>query len=506
MGFQALPLALDKSVMVHAREGNYGSSIAKTLKDEPEKQGWFIRTPPAISVIITCYNYGRYLRDAVNSLLGGETSLGVMPPQTMQSFEIVIVDDGSTDNSPELAQALADDWKGIRFVPLEKNVGSAAAANAGIAASYGKYVTMLDADDMMEPTRLEKLYALATANPHSVIYDDCYLFKDGKRFSVLPLPPYDFEKVLTKNPMHKGILYPRKAWQEVGGYPPRMREGREDWAMNVALGIKGYCGVHVKEPLYLYRREGQNRTLRNTGGDWHAFFSQEMSALFPHIYAGDRPMGCCGQGSAKAKMGTSAGAGLALGSSRRLAMNTIPGQAGMVLLEYLPDRAGTQQFEGAVTHAQYVFGGARRQGYVDTRDVAHFLELIEGHRPLFKRVDAAAEGAAAEGAGAEDAGNDAGAGAASGIHVGDTGDLKISGNHFGTAIIGEPGVPPLDPTNAAENADAPITAPSDEPAPTQAAEEPAEDLVLEGPPPDEPVKEPAKEPAARKRASSRKKK
>lgn len=400
-GFEALPIALSDSVLKHAREGNYGSSISAALKEEPEKQGWFIRTPPAVSVIITCYNYGRYLKDAVGSLLGGETSLGVVPPQTFQSFEIVIVDDGSTDNSPALGRALADDWKGVRFLGLEKNVGSAAAANAGIAASYGKFVTVLDADDMMEPTRLEKLYRAAVANPHAVIYDDLYLFKDGRRTSVYQLSPYNFEVMLNKNGMHKGILYPRQAWREVGGYPERMREGREDWAMNVALGVKGYCGVHIKEPLYLYRREGHNRTLRNTGGDWHAFFAEEMHALFPHIYAGERPMGCCGQGSAKAKTSTSRSGGHALGAGGRFAMSKLPGESGMVLLEYVPDRAGTQQFVGAVTNLTYVFGGARRQGYVDTRDVPQLLELMEGHRELFRRVESSPPDDAGTSAGAD---------------------------------------------------------------------------------------------------------
>lgn len=418
-GFLALPVRAQAYGMHHARgDAPYGSSIAQTLRDESDKQSLYVRTPPAISVIITSFNYGRFLQEAVASLVGGQTALGELAPQTFQSFEIVIVDDCSTDNTSEVGEQLADSWKGIHFVRLEKNVGSAAAMNAGIAASFGKWIAPLDADDLMESTRLEQLYRAAVENPHRVIYDDCTefasdaatleqshprtkgrseIFKKGEMYAAsFPMPEYDFERILERNGMHKGILYERSAWKDLGGYPEEFRDGREDWAINVGFGVKGYCGVHVREPLYLRRHHGENRHLRNTTYEWRQQFVAQLHARYPHIYAGERPMGCCGNKS-NGKSGAHAGsmsmkmsvAG-ASGNGRFSMLNVLPGQGGFVLVEYLLGRSGTQSYIGNVSHAQYLFGGKRTQGYVDPRDLDALLKLVEGRQQVFRVAPTAA--------------------------------------------------------------------------------------------------------------------
>lgn len=409
-GFRALPIRMQEYDVQHARgKEPFGSSIQQALAAEPDKQNLFVRTPPAISVIITCHNYGRFLRDAVNSLLGGETALGIVPPQTFHAFEILIVDDASTDETKEIGESLADDWKGIRYLRLDRNVGSAAAANAGIANAFGKYVTVLDADDMMAPTRLETLYRAAEENPHRVICDDCLEFaRDrgvleqahpsasvrpwieprGEMFTAaLPMPAYDFDRILTRNGMHKGILYPRAAWKESGGYPEEFRDGREDWAINIALGVKGYCGVNVHEPLYLRRQHGDNRHLRNTTTEWREQFLGQLRTRFANIYQGERPMACCGKKSnGNAPQQNITARGMALRG--RFSMGTIiAGQDGFKRLEYLLKRSGSQVYIGSVTGATYVFGGKRTLGYVDPRDVPAFLNLLEGHEKVFRLAE-----------------------------------------------------------------------------------------------------------------------
>src|SRR5690606_3781254 len=127
------------------------------LEQEPEKKSLLIRTPPLVSVIVPCYNYGRYLDDCINSLIGGPTSLGEHLGQTMQSLEIIIVDDASTDGTPEIGARLAEAWKGIRYYRLDQNVGTAQALNFGIERAVGQYITFLSADDMREPDSIEKL-------------------------------------------------------------------------------------------------------------------------------------------------------------------------------------------------------------------------------------------------------------------------------------------------------------------------------------------------------------
>lgn len=394
-GYHAKPVRMKDYGFVHARgDAPYGSSIRATLDAQPDQQSQFIRTPPLVSVVITNYNYGRYLEDAVNSLIGGKTCLGWTDGQTLQSFEVIIVDDGSTDNSAEIAQGLADPRKGIRFIQRPRG-GSSASANTGIRQALGKYVTVLDADDLMEPNRLEKLVGLAQAHPHSVIYDNLFWLQkrgeDWLKTMVYELSPYEFEKMLTRNAMHKGILYPKQAWSEVGGYPESMKEGREDWAFNVALGIKGYCGVHLKEPLYIYRRHDKNRTRENTTPEWREYHMEQLQGLFPSVYAGERPMGCCGRGNNQSanKNGNGGGAGLAAARLNVGGNLMTIGAVGMVSLEYLLKRAGPQVYHGEITHTPYTFGGSKKIGYVDVRDVPAFLELREGTQRVFRTAPSA---------------------------------------------------------------------------------------------------------------------
>lgn len=306
--------------------------------------------------------------------------MGPFAPQTFQSFEVIIVDDKSTDDSWKIAKSLADDWKAIRAIRNPSNVGTAATINAGVKAAHGKYITVLSADDMMETKRLETLYRASEINPHSVVYDDLYLFADGKRTERLQLPGYDFDKVLFKNPMHAGIMYPRQAWQECNGYPEIMRDGREDWAFNVALGARGYCGVHLNESLYLYRREQQNRSVRNKGGNWYETYRARLRALYPNLYAGERPPMCCGSGSKKQSTPRPMGKARAGASA---AMAPI-GSGGMVLLEYLGQQ-GPHTINATDPHQTYVVGGKYHFIYVDVRHLDQMLEMQEGRGPMFKR-------------------------------------------------------------------------------------------------------------------------
>lgn len=369
-GFGVLPLT-DIPGFRHGRKPNekFGASISHLLAKEPDKRSWLVRTPPLVSVIVPCYNYGRYLHDCIASLIGGHTDLGDHPGQTVQSLEIIIVDDASTDNSAEIGAALADDWKGIRFYGLSENVGTARALNYGIERAAGQYITFLSADDMREPDSLEKLVRACEEHPHSFAYDDVQMFGAGKRLRPWRMQEYDFELLLTKNHVHAGILYPRQAWVEAGGYPPQMNDGREDWAFNLALGQKGWCGVHVRHYGYLYRREGQNRSLTNTT-PWHRDgFLEKIRGIFPHLYEGKRPMGCCG-----GKKTTTTTPRRAVGTVQALSM---PGSEGMVRLEYV----GQQQIStwtGDVTNTAYRFGATRRVGWVDVRDA--------GERPVEGRA------------------------------------------------------------------------------------------------------------------------
>lgn len=401
-GFEILPLK-EIPGFNHARSKNerYGSSIRGLLETEKKRADFFIKTPPLVSVIVPCYNYGRYLNDCINSLFGGPTSLGVMSPQTLQSFEVIIVNDASTDDSAKYVDALVSEAKGVRGFHLAKNVGTAKTLNFGIDKAQGKYITFLSADDMRESWSLESLVEACEANPHSFAYDDVMLMYKHSRTKEWRMQDYDFERLIYKNHIHAGIMFPKVAWEEVGGYPGIMDDGREDWAFNVALGVYGWCGVHVEQFGYLYRREEQNRSLTNTSQHHHEIFLAKLRSLFPEIYGGYRPMACCGKGGgAKGKATTTANL-----SSRRSSkmsttttlvtggatlMATDAGSKGSTKLEYLGKQTSSI-WDGPVTQVRYRFGIDRKVGWVDNRDIgvrgeSGFLKLKDRNGNWLFRV------------------------------------------------------------------------------------------------------------------------
>lgn len=374
-GFEVLPIQNVPDFQHRPeRPGKYGLAMSQLLNREPERESDFTRIPPEISVVIPCHNYGRYLPEAIESLLA----------QTFQSFEVIIVNDASTDDSLEIAQSLADPWKAIRVVHLKDRLGTAGAMNAGIKQANGKYIARLDADDMMRPHRLGEFFELQLKHPHSFIFDDLILFgsetlkygglaKNGDDY-IFPLPTYDFEYSLYHNGVHAGIMFPKQAWLDTGGYPVEFADGREDWAFNLALGIKGYCGIKADKPGYMYRRDGQNRTLENTSSTKNKMFQEKLIRFYPDIYRGVRPMGCCGSGKQITKNGNT----IVMASNSNL-----PGRNGFEILEYVGPSSADMTWWGPATKTRYVFGGNRRVGYVDAADAPGMLQMSDGGKKVF---------------------------------------------------------------------------------------------------------------------------
>src|SRR4051812_5809700 len=105
--------------------------------------------PPTVSVVIPAYNYGRFLGAAIESVLG----------QSHAASEIIIVDGGSTDDTPEVAKGFSE----VTYIRQE-NLGVCAARNRGVEASGGEYIAFLDADDTWEPSKLKKQLAMFTTD------------------------------------------------------------------------------------------------------------------------------------------------------------------------------------------------------------------------------------------------------------------------------------------------------------------------------------------------------
>jgi GT2 family glycosyltransferase len=198
---------------------------------------------PEVSVVIPCYNQGRFLADALVSVF----------EQSFDSFEIIVVDDGSTD--PDTVRILdALDFPRVRQL-RQANRGLPGARNAGMEVARGRYLVPLDADDQLKPLFVETLLEAIQREPRAA-YAHCWgeLFGniDGL-FATRPFNPYWLTMV---DSVIGCVLMRKEAWYEVGGYDETMVGEPEDWEMWIRLMQAGWGQVQVFEPLFRYRLHG----------------------------------------------------------------------------------------------------------------------------------------------------------------------------------------------------------------------------------------------------------
>ena len=205
---------------------------------EINQQSW---SGPLVSVIVTCYNYGAYLKPVLSCL----------EAQSWQNFEIILIDDGSTD--PETV-ARIDELKKLtspKFKVMQQpNQGVIAARNHAIAKARGKYIFPLDADDTIEKTFLEKCLLLLENSPEHFF---AYTWTNSTGADDFIWETRDSSPVFSLAENRMGYAIFRKtAFDQVGGYNPVMAGGYEDWEFCVNLVAHGYVGRVIREPLYNY--------------------------------------------------------------------------------------------------------------------------------------------------------------------------------------------------------------------------------------------------------------
>lgn len=198
---------------------------------------------PAVSIIIPCYKQAHYLPEAVGSVVA----------QTFTDWEIIIVDDGSPDQTAAAARQLMKQYPDRRLRLLEKkNGGLAHARNAGIGAAAGAYILPLDADDKIAPAMLEKTVALLDNNPGvAIAYTDVAHF--GAVEKTIQAAEFDFKKLCLNNQLNYCSLYRREAWERAGGYNSNMIWGYEDWDFWISCGEQGLRAQRIPGALLQYR-------------------------------------------------------------------------------------------------------------------------------------------------------------------------------------------------------------------------------------------------------------
>ncbi len=193
-----------------------------------------------VSVIIPCYNQGSYVSEAVDSVLA----------QTYRDFELIIVNDGSTD---EKTNTILKTFRRDRTrVIATANQGLAAARNTGIAAAVGEYILPLDADDRIAPSYLEEGVSLLESEAEvGIVYSRAMLF--GAVNCEWNLPSYCLEEMVKDNVIFCSALFRRSDWEVVGGYDPGMIYGWEDYDFWLSLIERGREVRRLDSHLFFYR-------------------------------------------------------------------------------------------------------------------------------------------------------------------------------------------------------------------------------------------------------------
>jgi glycosyltransferase involved in cell wall biosynthesis len=193
-----------------------------------------------VSIIIPCYNQGAYLEEAVKSVQA----------QTFQDFEILVVDDGSTDE--ETLNILKDYARPKTRVIRTENQGLSAARNNGILEAIGEYILPLDADDKIGPGYLEDAVHILDRHPDiGIVYCEAAYF--GIRDGHWPLPDYSPDQLLLQNVIFCSALFRRSHWEKVGGFNVNMVYGWEDWDFWLALIRLGVKVYRIPKVHFFYR-------------------------------------------------------------------------------------------------------------------------------------------------------------------------------------------------------------------------------------------------------------
>ncbi len=226
------------------------------------------------SVIIPLYNKAPYIRKALESVFA----------QTYTDYELIVVDDGSTDDSASIVQQFIDERlkvKGeetsravtstynlssityklsVRLI-TQSNAGVSAARNSGVAASSGDYLAFLDADDWWEPTYLERMAQLIEDYPEAGLYASNYVYyKPGKTHVAvnnIETGYFNYPKAYYEGgamPIWTGAaMIPRNVFEEMGGFPLGIKLG-EDFLLWAKIAMK-YKVAFLNEPLAWYNND-----------------------------------------------------------------------------------------------------------------------------------------------------------------------------------------------------------------------------------------------------------
>lgn len=233
----------------------------------------------SVSVIIPSYNYGRFIAEAIGSALR----------QSLAPGEIVVVDDGSADDTAEIVAGFGERVRYIR----QENAGVCVARNRGVAESSGELIAFLDADDIWEPTKLEKQAELFERDGRIGLVHCGMREFDTDTGETIAVHTNGMEGEVADelllwenaavNVSGSAIVVSREAFEAAGGFDPRQKCG-EDWDLCYRIARRYRVGF-VREPLVNYRshRAAAHRNVREMERGMGLFYEKAFAEGGPEV-------------------------------------------------------------------------------------------------------------------------------------------------------------------------------------------------------------------------------
>lgn len=234
---------------------------------------------PKVSVVIPVYNRAKYVGETIESVLS----------QTYRNFELIVVDDGSTDDSRKVLESFGDRVKILEH-PNRENRGQSAAINRGLAAARGEYVGMLDSDDLWLPNKLALQVAYLDAHPHiGLVYGNGRAIDQNgnKLYDIYPpghVEQSDPGRVLMDCYflLPNNSLVRRSVVEAAGRFDESLRAAQDhDMAIRIAELTKL---AYIDEPVFCYRRHPDSISHRNAAVRWQNGFKILAAARSRYPY------------------------------------------------------------------------------------------------------------------------------------------------------------------------------------------------------------------------------
>ena len=197
-----------------------------------------------VSIVMPAYNCEKYVVEAINSILA----------QTYRNWELLVLDDGSKDNTLRIIEEFSQKDSRIKALPNGKNIGVSATRNRGIELASGEWIAFLDSDDMWKPEKLEKQFEIVEKEAAEFLFTgSSYINEEGEPYKgIFEVPEkITYKKLRNQNVIScSSVLVKKKYFEHIKMEKDEMHEDYAVWLRILKTGVTAFG---VNEPLLIYR-------------------------------------------------------------------------------------------------------------------------------------------------------------------------------------------------------------------------------------------------------------